>query len=180
MSNSCFYKPWKHQKTCDFLMFSRGTEMEHRREMGWTTTYSTFLQRYLVLHYFGVALLWCYITLFFSSSCLDLEKVSFFTVSELFTRETDWEIGLEPSCKKFFFIVDAVVFTVAVQVFLHKSTWEIFSLLPESFYDGGQLNIETSPLICRVNHWTGFLYDRDLLHKRAKVMLINIGRVSFS
>ena len=37
------------------------------------------------------------------------------------------------------------------------------------FQDGGRYHTETSPLICRANQWTGFLYDNDLRHERVKL-----------
>ena len=36
------------------------------------------------------------------------------------------------------------------------------------FYDRGLCHVETSPLICRENQWTGFNMIRDLCHERAK------------
>ena len=48
------------------------------------------------------------------------------------------------------------------------------------FHDGGRYHIETSPLICRVNQWTGFymitpsvmkgLLDTDVLRSVSKVL----------
>ena len=37
-------------------------------------------------------------------------------------------------------------------------------------HDGGYYHIETDPLICSVNQWTGFLYDNVPLHERVKVV----------
>ena len=36
------------------------------------------------------------------------------------------------------------------------------------FYAGGPHHIETNPLICRENQWTGFYMVRDLRHERVK------------
>ena len=36
------------------------------------------------------------------------------------------------------------------------------------FHGGSPYDIETSPLICSTNHWTGFYYHKDLHHGRVK------------
>ena len=36
------------------------------------------------------------------------------------------------------------------------------------FYDRGPYHIETKPLICLENQWTGFFMVRDLRHERVK------------
>ena len=58
----------------------------------------------------------------------------------------------------------------------YLGSWSIYQKLKRvwkelTLYDGGPYHLETSPLICSVNQWTGFfLCDRDLRHERKKII----------
>ena len=59
---------------------------------------------------------------------------------------------------------------LVAEFFLHGPKWRISFSLIWLFHDGGLYHIETSPLICRANRWTGFYikgaYDMKELKKR--------------
>ena len=51
---------------------------------------------------------------------------------------------------------------------LFENFFFLSSEFSELFHDGGPYHIETSPLICRANHWTGFYMRRTSIMKNWK------------
>ena len=51
--------------------------------------------------------------------------------------------------KTLFFAIKIGFTYLTVLKFLSKKDWRVF-------HDGGDCHVETSPLICSANHWTGF------------------------
>ena len=64
---------------------------------------------------------------------------------------------------KYFFFVEAksqilsfLMFLIKFQKVLESTRYYLMSTNIQLFHDGGRYLIETSPLICRANQWTGF------------------------
>ena len=55
---------------------------------------------------------------------------------------------------------------------LFENFFFLSSEFSELFHDGGPYHIETSPLICRANHWTGFYMRRTSYHEKLKAWFL--------
>ena len=60
---------------------------------------------------------------------------------------------------------------------LRELNWEHWSEICQLFHDGGPYHIETSPLICSANQWTGFCMKGTSIMKQLNALISTSSQV---